>query len=732
MKRLKLKSPIERWDEAIMLGNGMLGVLLWGNSRKIRLSLDRGDLWDERDNGLRRDPAWHCRTLLAAAAGEDHDGCDKLQRLASEIPATKLPAGRIELELAEAAADGTYELDLLRATGALCDRAGREIVSCFADANAETIYLKVAAPLRSFRIVPPDYQGKSRLLQAAGTVRSVGSLGYPPGRNGSSGGLKYYLQPCGDGLSYGIFAAELRSGEYAIKVIRADNMEELQQLAASPELFAAAGRAAAFRAHCRWWREFWRRSDVTLPEAGLQRHYELCRYFYGSASRPGAPPMPLQGIWTADDGSLPPWRGDFHHDLNTEFCYLGYLASGDFDCGESFFDHLVDRLPRFREFARNFFDMPGIAVPGITSLAGEALGGWPQYAFSPSGGIWLATMFADHWRYTMSETFLRERAMPFCRGIAEMLIAFLRRDDDGYFKLPFSCSPEIHDMEPESFLKPNSNYDQALLLRFFADLEELAAAAGEPELAGQAGEIRSHLAPPAVTPAAGLLLAPGEELRESHRHHSHLIAIWPLKLLTEKRDGRTIAASLHRLDLLGTGQWVGYSFSWLAGISAWCGRGDRAIRLLRRFLDSFVSRNGFHLNGDFLDHGDSHFKYRPFTLEGNFAAMQAVHEMLLHAEADEIRVFHALPEEWRKVSFESLRAPGGLRVSAELRGGTLIRAELLSPVERKITFSAPGIAPVSLRLQPGVVWRYQEQATTAPRAARHLSSPEERERRRIS
>lgn len=62
------------------------------------------------------------------------------------------------------------------------------------------------------------------------------------------------------------------------------------------------------------------------------------------------------------------------------------------------------------------------------------------------------------------------------------------------------------------------------------------------------------------------------------------------------------------------------------------------IRLLNKFIDSFVSRNGFHLNGDFQDHGDSSFKYRPFTLEGNFVAMQAIHEMLLHAEAGVIRL----------------------------------------------------------------------------------------------
>ena len=294
----------------------------------------------------------------------------------------------------------------------------------------------------------------------------------------------------------------------------------------------------------------------------------------------------------------------------------------------------------------------------------------------------------------------------FRAGVAELLGALLKKDRDGFLKLPLSSSPEIHDMELEAFLTPNSNFDQALLLRFYADLAELADAAGKSPLAKKALQMRSRLAPLAVDPKEGLLIAPGELLKESHRHHSHLMGIWPLKLMTMEHDAATIANSLGRIDFLGTGQWVGYSFGWQAALNAWCGRGDRAIRLLNKFIDSFVSRNGFHLNGDFQDHGDSSFKYRPFTLEGNFVAMQAIHEMLLHAEAGVIRLFPALPEEWRKVSFEALRAPGGIRVSATLRGGVLLQAELFSPVEQDIWFSAPGVKEKRVRLSAGRAWHW--------------------------
>ena len=87
--------------------------------------------------------------------------------------------------------------------------------------------------------------------------------------------------------------------------------------------------------------------SVIVPEPHILQHYYLVRYFYGAASRRGAPPMPLQGVWTADAGSLPPWKGDYHNDLNTQMTYIAYRTSGDFDEGACFLDYLWNLLPDF-------------------------------------------------------------------------------------------------------------------------------------------------------------------------------------------------------------------------------------------------------------------------------------------------------------------------------------------------------------------------------------------------
>ncbi|WP_176014654.1 hypothetical protein [Victivallis sp. Marseille-Q1083] len=671
-KLLCLASPISRWDEALPLGNGMTGVLMWGGDRLVKLSLDRGDLWDERRGGAERCPDWNRAALREIVAAGDGERLRRLDRVAAAIPATRLPAGRIEIAL-PAAAD-RFVLDLSTATGRLWLDDGRLGMECFCAAAGEGIYFRL----------PPDIPAKVRLVMPAyGSANpekdSLASLGYPPGCLVETGRRLIGWQPTLGGWGFAVVVDALADGAYRVLIDRHASFDALsaQLEAAAPPVPYPAVR----RRHCRWWKAFWQRSSVVLPDREVAKHYHLCRYFYGSGSRPGAPPLPLQGVWTAADGQLPPWKGDYHHDLNTQMTYLAYLTSGDFDCGRAFFDHLSAQLPVYRRFAREFFGCSGIAVPGTATLAGQALGGWGQYSFSPTNSAWLAVMFADHYRYTLDRPFLRRQAWPFLAGVGELLLNLLETAPDGRYRLPLSTSPEIHDNTLAAYLPELSNYDLALLRRLFGDLQFAAAESGRPETARFWAAERKRLPDWAVDDQTGLQLCPGENLLESHRHHSHLMAIYPLRLLAMEHPGeaKLIADSLRYLKTLGERHWVGFSFVWHAAMAAYCGFGEMALFRLQQFLDGFVSRNGFHLNGDYKNLGYCNWKYRPFTLEGNFLAMQTVHEMLLSSAGGVVRIFPALPASWQEVAFENLRGEGGLLVSAGLAGGRCRRLELLAP-----------------------------------------------------
>jgi alpha-L-fucosidase 2 len=473
-----------------------------------------------------------------------------------------------------------------------------------------------------------------------------------------------------------------RATEYALTIASA--AESADPLALAKKRVAEAlhaGYEALFADHCRWWRDYWATSSIQAPDVEIQRHYDLTQYFFGSSSRKNAPPIPLQGVWTADEGALPPWKGDYHNDLNTQLTYWAYPAAGHFTEGESFLDFLWNLLPEHRRFAQTFYEVPGAVLPGVMGLDGKPIGGWPQYSLSPTNGAWAAQAFYWHWRYTLDEKFLVERAIPYCSALAEALTVLLKKNPHGKLKLALSSSPEIHNNKPTAWLTPNSNYDLAILRWFFDALAQMTEVAGDHAAANRARGVLADLDDLTVedeqTPAPrvkdALCLSPNEPFRESHRHHSHLLAIYPLGLIHvegSEWERRVIESSLRQIDALGFGAWVGYSFTWMACINARCGRAEKAWEYLQLYLQAFVSNNGFHLNGDFKKIlPEVRHKYRPFTLEGNFAAAQAVHEMLLQSWGGTVRVFPAVPQVLSDVSFENLRAEGAFRVSARSSGG---------------------------------------------------------------
>ncbi|MFQ5805923.1 MAG: hypothetical protein ACE5I3_05680 [Phycisphaerae bacterium] len=193
----------------------------------------------------------------------------------------------------------------------------------------------------------------------------------------------------------------------------------------------AAGYAKMLEPHLAWWRDFRAISSVEVPDPAIQTHYDLVKYLYGSASRAHAPPMPLQGVWTADEGGLPPWKGDYHNDLNTQMTYLAYHTAGLVESGQSFINFNWKLLPAYQAFARRFYDVDGAVVPGVMALDGQPLGGWSQYSLSPTMGAWVAHSFYLHWRYSLDEVFLRERAYPWCTQIGRALADLLRPDSHG-------------------------------------------------------------------------------------------------------------------------------------------------------------------------------------------------------------------------------------------------------------------------------------------------------------
>jgi hypothetical protein len=140
----------------------------------------------------------------------------------------------------------------------------------------------------------------------------------------------------------------------------------------------------------------------------IERQWYQEQYRFGSTSRRGAPPISLQAIWTADNGRIPPWKGDFHHDLNTQLSYWPCYTGNHLDEGLAYLDHLDGNRAAYKAYTKRYFGVDGLNVPGVTTLDGKEMGGWIQYVQRWAHGghhYWL------HWRYSM-DGFLRTRAYP--------------------------------------------------------------------------------------------------------------------------------------------------------------------------------------------------------------------------------------------------------------------------------------------------------------------------------
>jgi len=682
---LLLKAPVTTWDEAVPLGNGLMGGLLWGENNTIRLSLDRGDLWDERTHG--GENWWKEHTFLKGAELVRRKEYTLLRTWWDDpyrgVTPTKLPAGRIEIKLPQSEIAREFELDLSHAEGIVRFNSQTEIKAMYsADEPVALLVIKGAEPDSISLMSPMDVFRKSlkENIKLGTYSKTMDNLGYPEAEKGSSGESRWYIQQAAEGLKYCVYTqSEQVNNEtlLAITITSTTDADDILSLARQRCTSALQkGYEILMKTHSQWWKDFWLKSSVIVPDTAIQKQYNIVQYFYGAASRSDAPPMPLQGVWTSDNGELPPWKGDYHNDLNTQMTYIAYQGSGRFDEGSSYLNFLWERRKVFEDFARDFYGTGGLACPGVMSYSGQPLGGWGQYTMSPTNSAWSAHLFYLHWLYTKDDAFLKERAYPWCSGVGDCMLELLKPDEKGILKLPLSSSPEIFGNSPEAWLQPNSNYDLMCLKMLFLSLSEMAEASNNDADVKKWSEAASALGGYHLKEDGTLLLDAVTELSESHRHLSNIIGFFPFNLITCEggaEDIRMIQSNLEQWDGLGTSQWCGYSFSWMSCLQARTGNAEAALKNLEIYVKAFILRNGFHVNGDQTKSGYSSFTYRPFTLEGNFLAAQAVHEMLLQSwspapgkiNTGVIRIFPAIPSEWADASFRDLRAEGGYTVSAD-------------------------------------------------------------------
>lgn len=677
--KLTFKNRIPRWDEGLPLGNGLCGALVWGSSENIRVSLNRSDLWDLRISDTVSSPRFQYKEYvsLAKKGAEGEAEFNELFDAPYNLPyPTRIPAGA--LKLSSRPCEATFELNIDSATATI--KSDIYKIQLFMGATDRLGYMLIQGNCRAELLAPP-FNGDP--AEEDIVVRNpLSSLSYPPCKIRENDGIMLFEQEMSCGKKYAVILGRKiceTGAEYVFDILLSDgDADYLEKGIDRVKKALEVGFAAAAVPHKTWWKNYFSKSDIRLPkaDAALQRLHKLNEYFLACCSQKGCPPMTLQGVWLADDGSLPPWKGDYHLDLNLQFSYAGCFPLNHVSEGESYIDFIFATRNAAKKHAEQFFGVEGYILPGVMDIEGKPMCGWGQYALSPGHQAWICLALDDYWRYTRKREKLKD-IYDYLSGSGRALAALLVPSKDGKLTFPVSTSPEYFDNTWRAFLTPNSNYDQAGLLYLFSRLCDYAKLCA-PEDEAYWRNILDRLAPLAVG-ADGFKVDADLEYNESHRHFSHLMSIYPYRITKPDAELDKIQNSILNLEKYGTGLWVGFSFTWASILYSIAGNGEGARYMLKLFAECFVSSNGFHLNGDYKKRGVSQFHYRPFTLEANMLYSAALAEMFLQSEEGKIRIFPAIPDAWKEdVGFSSLRAVGGFLVSAKYSKGKIVRLHIVN------------------------------------------------------
>jgi alpha-L-fucosidase 2 len=695
-QNLSFEELATTWDEGIPLGNGMLGALIWEKEGKLRFSLDRADLWDLRPTANLDHKNWTFKWVIDRWKNNQYQEVQQMFDLPYDRDPgpSKIPAGALEFNISAK----VKRVELILSKG-LCEVewANGMKMETFVHATKQEGWFKFSGIKENIlpAIVPPPYHLSAQSGEDNPvTGQDLRRLGYPAGDLTVEKEFISYTQEGWNGFTYRIKVqwkseGDVLIGHWNIQVL---NKNEPASVALTEEKISTPKYLDILKTHKNWWLDYWKQCSIDIPDSILLKQWYLEQYKFGAANGNGAPPISLQAVWTADNGKLPPWKGDFHNDLNTQLSYWPAYSANKLGQSMGFIDWLEKNKPVFESYTKQYFQTNGVNVPGVSTFAGSPMGGWIQYSFGPTVSAWIAHHYYLQWRYSMDRTFLSEKAYPWLEKVAIYLMEVSLLDEKGIRKLPLSSSPEIFNNSRQAWFSTMTNFDLGLVKWLFSKTSELAIELNKPEDAVKWKQIEGEWGELDVDDSSGLTFAKDFPYDASHRHFSHLVAFHPLGLVDVskgEKDKQIIRNTINTLDKYGSSQYCGYSFSWLGNVKARNFDGIGAAKALRIFAEHFCLKNSFHANGDQSKLGYSTFTYRPFTLEGNFAFAAGVQEMLLQSHAGFIHLFPAIPPSWKTVSFHKMRTEGAFLVSANLSGGKVEKVQIEATVSGVLKIKNP-------------------------------------------